>query len=368
MEIGIFLPTGTRGYLISSTAPLNEPTFDLNRYVVQAADRYGVEFALSMVKFRGFGGKSRYWDGALEPFTLTGALAAVSSRIKLFPTAASLVMPPAIVARMAATLNDIAPGRIGINVITGWQKAEYDQMGAWPGDVHFNRRYDVLSEYVQVMRELWSTGRSDFQGDFYQMEDCRLEPWPKVNIPLVVAGGSDRGLEFAAQYCDYNFCAAPNTINTPEACAAPIERLQRAAARYGRTVRALVWVSVITAETDEKAEEKWECYRQGTDDVALAWSKAQASVDQASQDQFSTKARITGNPSLSPTASMKLIGSYRTIAQHLDRMAEIPGMVGVMLSFDDFRGGIDQFGEYIQPLMRSREGIAHATEHANGTV
>lgn len=353
MDIGIFLPTGTRGYLISATAPLNQPTFELNRYVVETAERHGVEFALSMVKFRGFGGESRYWDGALEPFTLTSALAAVTKKIRLFSTSASLVMPPAVVARMAATLDDIAPGRVGINVITGWQRAEYEQMGAWPGNVHFERRYDMLGEYVRVMQELWRDGRSSFQGEFYRMQDCRLEPQPTSPIPLVVAGGSDRGLEFAATYCDYNFCAAPNTINSPEACIGPIARLKDAAARHGREVKALVWVTVIAAATDAEAEAKWERYRQGTDLVALGWSKAQAAQDQG-KDPHSTMARITGNPSQSPTASMKLIGSYATIARHLDRMAAIPGMAGAMLSFDDFRAGIDQFGECIQPLMACR--------------
>lgn len=356
MDIGVFLPTGTRGYLISSTAPLNKPTYELNRYVVTAAERYGVEFALSMVKFRGFGGESRYWDGALEPFTLTSALAAVTSKIRLLSTTASLVMPPAVVARMAATLDDIAPGRIGINVVTGWQKAEYEQMGAWPGDSHFERRYDMLGEYVQVMQELWHTGQSNFQGNFFKMDDCRLEPRPTAPIALVVAGGSERGMEFAAKYCDYNFCAAPNTINSPEACFGPIGRLKGVAERHERDVKALVWVTVIAAASDAAAEEKWEHYRQGTDLVALGWSKAQASADRNSKDPHSTMARITENPAQSPTASMKLIGSYATIARHLDRMAAIPGMAGAMLSFDDFRIGIDQFGECIQPLMTSRAG------------
>ena len=58
MELGLFLPTGRRGYLTSSTAPMNEPTFALNRDIVLAGERYGIGFALSMVKFRGFGGAS----------------------------------------------------------------------------------------------------------------------------------------------------------------------------------------------------------------------------------------------------------------------------------------------------------------------
>lgn len=356
MDIGIFLPTGTRGYLISANAPLNEPTYELNRYVVAQAERYGCEFALSMVKFRGFGGESRYWDGALEPFTLISALAATTSRIRLIATTASLVMHPAVVARMAATMDSIAPGRCGINVVTGWQKAEYAQMGAWPGNIHFERRYDYLAEYVAVMQELWRTGQSSFQGEYFKMEDCRLEPTPANKIDLVVAGGSERGLAFAAEHCDYNFCSAPNTINQPDACAGPIARLRAAAATYGREVKALIQVSIIAAETDAAAQAKWEHYRQGTDVVALGWSKAQASLNQADADPHSTRARVVDNAAApaSPTAAMKLIGSYATIARHLDTMAAVPGMAGAMLSFDDFHDGIDQFGQHIQPLMACR--------------
>ncbi|WP_431283062.1 LLM class flavin-dependent oxidoreductase [Humitalea sp. 24SJ18S-53] len=360
MDIGIFLPTGTRGYLISSTAPLNEPTYDLNHYVVTQAERYGCEFALSMVKFRGFGGESRYWNGALEPFTLISALAAVTSRIRLISTASSLVMPPAVVARMAATMDSIAPGRCGINVVTGWQKAEYAQMGAWPGNIHFDNRYDYVTEYVEVMQQLWRDGRSDFRGTYFQMDDCRLEPQPANKIDLVMAGGSARGLDFAAKYCDYNFCSAPGTINQPEACEGPTARLKAAGGKYGRDLKALVRVSVIAAATDAAAEAKWDLYRRGTDTVALAWSKEQAETNQAVVDPHSTGARFVNNAgeSATPTSAMKLIGSYATIARHLDTMANVPGLAGAMLSFDDFREGIDQFGQHIQPLMASRASQA----------
>lgn len=50
--------------------------------------------------------------------------------------------------------------------MTGWQKPEYEQMGIWPGDDYFSRRYDYLTEYVQVLRDLWGSGKSDFKGDF----------------------------------------------------------------------------------------------------------------------------------------------------------------------------------------------------------
>ena len=47
----------------------------------------------------------------------------MTDRIQLFATAATLTLPPAIVARMAATIDSIAPGRFGVNLVTGWQRA-----------------------------------------------------------------------------------------------------------------------------------------------------------------------------------------------------------------------------------------------------
>jgi pyrimidine oxygenase len=84
-----------------------------------------------------------------------------------------LIMPPPIAARMAVTIDSISHGRFGINIISGWQRREYTQMGIWPGAEHYRRRYDYCAEYVTIMRELWETGRSDLKGDFFQMDDCR---------------------------------------------------------------------------------------------------------------------------------------------------------------------------------------------------
>ncbi|MBN8919892.1 MAG: LLM class flavin-dependent oxidoreductase [Rhizobiales bacterium] len=127
MDIGIFIPIGRNGWLVSTTSPQYSPTFELNRKVTQAAERYGVDFVLSMIKLRGFGGKSGFWDEALDSFSLMSALAAVTSRIQLYATVPTLVIPPAIAARMTATIDDVSQGRFCLNLITGWQKADRTQ-------------------------------------------------------------------------------------------------------------------------------------------------------------------------------------------------------------------------------------------------
>ena len=73
MKLGVFIPIGNNGWLISTTSPQYMPSFDLNRTIVEKAERFGFDFALSMIKLHGYGGRrsigittsnpSRSWPG-----------------------------------------------------------------------------------------------------------------------------------------------------------------------------------------------------------------------------------------------------------------------------------------------------------------
>jgi pyrimidine oxygenase len=356
MEIGVFIPIGNNGWLLSENAPQYKPTFELNREIVLRAEKHGFDFALSMIKLRGFGGKTEFWDHNLESFTLMAGLAAVTSKIKLFATSATLVMPPAIVARMASTIDSISNGRFGLNVITGWQRPEYSQVGMWPGDDYFARRYEYLSEYVQVLRELWAHGRSDFKGQFFKMEDCRVSPRPQAEMKIICAGQSDAGLAFTAKYADYNF-AFGKGVNTPTAFAPVNERLKAATDKTGRPVASYLLFMIIAGETDAAAVAKWEHIKSGADHEAIAWLGQQSAVDKSSGPN--TNVRQMSDPTSAVNINIgTLVGSYASVARMLDEIAAVPGTGGVLLTFDDFVEGVTNFGERIQPLMTSRKGIS----------
>ncbi|MET3615016.1 pyrimidine oxygenase [Rhizobium aquaticum] len=360
MDIGVFIPIGNNGWLISEAAPQYMPSFELNKQIVQKAEIYGLEFALSMIKLRGFGGKTEFWDYNLESFTLMASLAAVTERIKLFASTAVLTLPPAIVARMATTIDNVAPGRFGVNIVSGWQMAEYDQMGIWPGNDYFGYRYDYSSEYVHVMKELWSKGECTFDGKHFHMNDCKMMPMPANKIEIVAAGQSPRGMEFAAEYADYNFVMGAG-INTPTAHKEGNVRLVEASAKTGRDVGAYVLFMVIADETDELAKAKWEKYRAGADVDALAWMADQGSKD-ASADSSSTAKHINLPEGAVNFNMGTIVGSYASVARMLDEAASVPGTKGIMLTFDDFLIGLDQFGQRIQPLMASRNVTSIAAE------
>src|SRR5207237_9219732 len=107
MEVGIFTPIGNNGWLISENSPQYMPSFDLNKEIAQKAEKYGLDFLLSMIKLRGFGGKTEFWEYGLESFTLMAGLAAVTEKNKSYATCPQLINPHALPARMAHTIDSI---------------------------------------------------------------------------------------------------------------------------------------------------------------------------------------------------------------------------------------------------------------------
>jgi pyrimidine oxygenase len=359
MDVGVFIPIGNNGWIASANSPQYKPSFDLNREIVQKAEHYGLDFGLSMIKLHGYGGATEYWDYNLESFTLMAGLAAVTTRIKLLASVAVLTLPPAMVARMAVTIDSIAPGRFGVNIVSGWQKAEYDQMGMWPGDAYFGYRYDYSSEFVGVMKDLWANGVSNFKGEYFKMDDCRLLPKPTHPITIVSAGQSDRGMKFVSEYCDYNFVATGG-VNNPMAIAPTIERLNKATSGANQTKGALILIMIVADETDEAAQAKLRSYEAGADYEALAWMGAQSGMDKNASAESTAAMLAKARDNATASYLQTMCGSHATIAGLLDQMADIDGVAGVMLAFDDFVLGVEQFGRYIQPLMKSRAHIEMA--------
>ena len=144
MKLGVFLPIGNNGWLISTTSPQYKPSFDLNRTVVQKAEAFGFDFALSMIKFHGFGGPSQFWDYNLESFTLMAGLAAVTDRIQLFATCAVLSIPPALI---RAWRRRRPPRRAASGTSSPVGEGEYEQMGSGLASI-FRPSHEYGEEYV----------------------------------------------------------------------------------------------------------------------------------------------------------------------------------------------------------------------------
>lgn len=351
LELGLFLPSTKGGLIIAKgMPPQNEPTWALNRDVTLAAEAGGMDFVLSQVKWRGYGGETGHWDGALESFTLMSALAAVTSRIKLFASCAVRTMNPAVLAKMAATVDSVADGRFGVNIVAGWNKFEYAQMGLWSDDDYYLNRYEYADEYLTILKRLWSEDEVTFNGKYFQLDACRSAPKPARKLPIVCAGQSDGALDFVSRQSDFSFVGRMN--DTPEQLGAVVKKIGDMAASHGRSVKSYTLLNVIAAPTDQQAEAERQHYLDNKDDVAIQNFLQASGMDVNRADYLKL------DPATVTFMSIPCIAaSYDKVAAYLDRLAE-QGLHGVCLTFPDFATDVPDFIANVMPRMQSRAGLA----------
>ena len=98
---------------------------------------------------------------------------------------------------------------------------------------------------------------------------------------------------------------------------------------------------------------KWKHYNEGADMGALSWMAGEANADPNAADGGTAK-RISAPEGAINLNMGTLVGSYASVARMLDECATVPATKGIMLTFDDFLIGMEQFGQRIQPLMKTR--------------
>lgn len=347
LELGLFLPSTTGGLIIAmGQPPQNEASWKLNRDVSLAAEKAGMEFLLSQVKWRGYGGESRHWDGALESFTLMSALAAVTSEIKLIASVAVRTMNPAVLAKMAATVSDVSEGRFVVNIVAGWNKFEYAQMGLWSDDDYYLNRYEYADEYLTILKRLWTEESVTFKGKYFSIEDCRSWPKPAAMPEVVCAGQSEGALAFVAKQANYSFIGRMN--DTADQLGEVAKKISGLAADHGREVHSLTLLNVIAAETDEEALAEKNLYLENRDEVAIKEWMRVSGMDKNRIDYV----HLDPEPATFMSVPY-IVGSYQRVAEHLDALAA-NGLKGVCLAFPDFATDVPDFIANVMPRMASR--------------
>jgi len=137
---------------------------------------------------------------AQDPFVLLSFLAAATQRLRL--QTGILVLPyrnPFVVARAVATLDVLSRGRVTLGLGAGYMKGEYRALG-----VDFERRNDLMDEYLRALKAALSGEEFTFRGSGYEALGNRILPGPvqKPHPPLLVGGNSKRAIRRAAELGD----------------------------------------------------------------------------------------------------------------------------------------------------------------------
>jgi alkanesulfonate monooxygenase SsuD/methylene tetrahydromethanopterin reductase-like flavin-dependent oxidoreductase (luciferase family) len=130
--------------------------------------------------------------GPYEAWTTLAAIAAVTERVEIGPLVASTAFHmPAMLAKLAATVDSISGGRLIVALGAGWNRREFDAFG-FP----YDRRVSRFEEALSIIAPLLRDGRCDFHGEFYDVADCVLDPPPvrPGGPPLMLGSNSPRML------------------------------------------------------------------------------------------------------------------------------------------------------------------------------
>jgi probable F420-dependent oxidoreductase len=172
-----------------------------------------------------------------ECWTLLSALATATTRVELGPLVlCTAFRNPALVAKMAATIDEISGGRFVLGLGAGWHKPEFDAYG-----IPFDHRASRFEEAFTIIRTLLREGSIDFSGRFYQARECELVPrGPRpAGPPLMIGSRGDRVLELAMPHVDAWNAWHLWWKNDPAQLPALLAEIDRAAETAGRNPKAI---------------------------------------------------------------------------------------------------------------------------------
>jgi FMNH2-dependent dimethyl sulfone monooxygenase len=336
-----------------STHPMsNTWTFDYNVDLVRKAEALGFGLAFSRTQWLPKGG----YDGeaSLDAFVALGAMAAVTNKILLISTMHVLYGPlhPLHIAKYGATLDHIAKGRWGINIVTGHRAVEYEMFSRQR--IEHDKRYEMAGELFDVVNSLWNENENlSYKGKVspWQLENAWITPKPLYGRPVLVnATGSPAGIEFVAKYSDLVFITSPGGAHIEsalETLSAHIATIKAAAKAVGRRVKMLINPVIVSRDTPEEAEAYVRSIVEGKVGSTFGTGKGYDSDAHAWRGRGDPKNKqgfgLGGN--------IEVIGSPEQVVEQLRALHET-GIDGVVINFYDFGVDLEHFGKKILPLLK----------------
>jgi alkanesulfonate monooxygenase SsuD/methylene tetrahydromethanopterin reductase-like flavin-dependent oxidoreductase (luciferase family) len=191
MQVGIVLPISHKDGITDSV-----PTYRDIRDVAIATEAAGFDsvWVFDHLLFR-FDGET---TGIHEAWIILTAIAEATERVKLGSiVTCTEFRNPALLAKMAATLDHLSGGRLILGLGCGWHDPEYEAFG-YPTDHKVGRFEDSLTIIHGLIRE----GRSDHHGPYHQVSDVVLLPPARADLPILIAAKKPRMLELTARFAD----------------------------------------------------------------------------------------------------------------------------------------------------------------------
>ena len=234
LKLGLFGSNCSNGRSYTTVPERWQASWDNNLRLAQLAESVGLECMVPIARWKGYGGVTDVNGSSFESIAWACGLLAGTERINVFCTVHVPLLHPIIAAKQMATVDHVGGGRLGVNVVCGWNEDEFQMFGV---DKHeHDDRYAQGEEWWTIIRRVWSGEAAfDFRGRFYDLAGVQGQPTPySGEQPLMMnAGSSPRGRQFAIEQSDMHF----DGVRSPEESAARIADAKERARQLGVTSR-----------------------------------------------------------------------------------------------------------------------------------
>ncbi|AMX19120.1 Dimethyl-sulfide monooxygenase [Acinetobacter pittii] len=348
-----------------------------------------------------------------DPLQIVPAMAAVTKHLGFGVTTSISFEHPYPFARRISTLDHLTKGRVGWNIVTSYLESGSKNLGLTTQVKHDNR-YDIADEYLEVLYKLWEGSWEEgsvlrdrengifadhkkvhpiqHEGKYFTVPGIHIcEPSPQRTPVLYQAGASSRGQKFASQNAECVFIAAPSKIATKKV----VQGIRQKLAQEGRdpySVKIYALLSIVTDETDAKAQAKFKEYQSyGSYDGALTLLSGWSGVDfsqyqptdkveyiqtnaiqslldsyvNADPERVWTIEEIANWNSLGGNGPV-LVGSAETVSDALQQWVEDTDIDGFNLAYILAHQTFADVVEFIVPELQKR-GV-YQTSYAQGTL
>ncbi|EPQ1460092.1 LLM class flavin-dependent oxidoreductase, partial [Acinetobacter baumannii] len=348
-----------------------------------------------------------------DPLQIVPAMAAVTKHLGFGVTTSISFEHPYPFARRISTLDHLTKGRVGWNIVTSYLESGSKNLGL-KTQVNHDNRYDIADEYLEVLYKLWEGSWEEgsvlrdresgifadykkvhpiqHEGKYFTVPGIHIcEPSPQRTPVLYQAGASSRGQKFASQNAECVFIAAPSKIATKKV----VQGIRQKLAQEGRdpySVKIYALLSIVTDETDAKAQAKFKEYQSyGSYDGALTLLSGWSGVDfsqyqptdkveyiqtnaiqslldsyvNADPERVWTIEEIANWNSLGGNGPV-LVGSAETVSDALEQLVEDTDVDGFNLAYILAHQTFADVVEFIVPELQKR-GV-YQTSYAQGTL
>jgi FMNH2-dependent dimethyl sulfone monooxygenase len=349
LKLGSFGTNLDRGCAISTVEGVLKIDWPNTLTLAKIADEMEFEALVPVGRWKGFGGPTNFNGPGFECFSWAAGIGACTTKPAVFATSHVLTIHPIMAAKQAATIDHITGGRFALNVVTGWHQPEMEMFGA-PFLDH-DVRYSLAVEWLEIIKRLWVEGEFNYEGKHFKIEKGYLEPKPLQTPfpPVMNAGNSEKGRDYAIRYCDIAFVNLNRgDLSVSKAIIADYRRQARE--EFGRDLQIWSHGYIVQGETEDEARAFFDEYVHEKGDweavTNLVETMGLNTVGRSPEHLRAMKMHFIGG-----WGGFPLIGTKEQVVDGLAKLSAL-GLDGVVLSWPRYIEDMRVFQRETLPLLK----------------